>query len=196
MMTTIGSLFAAVIAGGLFVAGFQTHAVDSAPAELRPAIQRGDLVIVSVQSAVLGELRARLAEHGPEHALRSCHLDSAAVAMRIAHREGVRVGRTSARLRNPRNAPPSWASDIVASHTVPQARKVDGFVVDLGDRIGLLRPIVEQPICATCHGPASRLSPAVKAEIARWYPADGATGFEEGDLRGWFWVEVPKRRVP
>lgn len=33
------------------------------------------------------------------------------------------------------------------------------------------------------------VSPAIQASIARRYPADGATGFEAGDLRA-LWVEV------
>jgi hypothetical protein len=31
----------------------------------------------------------------------------------------------------------------------------------------------------------------VTAAHAAKYPKDQATGFKEGDLRGWFWVEVP-----
>ena len=31
----------------------------------------------------------------------------------------------------------------------------------------------------------------VKEALAASYPADRATGFREGDLRGWFWIEVP-----
>ena len=31
-----------------------------------------------------------------------------------------------------------------------------------------------------------------QAVLAKEYPADQATGFKENDLRGWFWVEVPK----
>ncbi|MEM1451902.1 MAG: hypothetical protein AAF726_11860 [Planctomycetota bacterium] len=30
--------------------------------------------------------------------------------------------------------------------------------------------------------------------LARAYPDDLATGYTEGDVRGWFWVEVPSAR--
>jgi hypothetical protein len=34
--------------------------------------------------------------------------------------------------------------------------------------------------------------PAPVAEaLARYYPQDAATGFDAGELRGWFWVVVP-----
>lgn len=188
-MTPTRALLAAVAAG--LIAGWPTYRVADAPAALRPAIQRGDLAIISVQSAILRELHAALAEGGPEHALSSCHVDAAGVALQIRQLEGVLVGRTSARLRNPRNAPPAWAADIVARQSGAKARDVEGFVVDLGDRVGLLRPIAAQPMCASCHGPADRISPTVKAKIAARYPGDRATGFADGDLRGWFWVELP-----
>jgi len=32
----------------------------------------------------------------------------------------------------------------------------------------------------------------VKAELAERYPADRAVGFTEGELRGWFWLELRK----
>ena len=31
----------------------------------------------------------------------------------------------------------------------------------------------------------------VRAALAELYPADRATGYSVGDLRGWLWVEVP-----
>jgi Protein of unknown function (DUF3365) len=73
------------------------------------------------------------------------------------------------------------------------ARDADGFVVDLDRSLGVLRPIVHQSMCNGCHGPFDRIDPAVRAALAGRYPADQAIGFIEGQLRGWFWVEVPKR---
>lgn len=193
MMST-GSLLAATLAAGLVAGGRQVYPVAEAPAALRPAIQRGDLVIVSLQSAVLRELNAAIAHGGPEHALQSCHVEAAALALAISRREGIEAGRTSAHLRNVRNAPRPWAADIVARYDGRTAPGVDGFAVDLGDRVGLLRPIVEQPVCAACHGPADKLAPAIRTAIAARYPSDRALNFATGDLRGWFWVEVPKER--
>lgn len=38
------------------------------------------------------------------------------------------------------------------------------------------------------------LEPAVRAELRDRYPRDEAVGFTEGEIRGWFWVEVLKMR--
>ena len=75
-----------------------------------------------------------------------------------------------------------------------RAASVDGFYVDLGDRLGVMRPIAEDAICAGCHGPADRLEPRVRQELSERYPADHATGFKTGDIRGWLWAEVPLTR--
>lgn len=45
-----------------------------------------------------------------------------------------------------------------------------------------------------CHGPAGKLSPGVRSALEHRYPADRAAGFREGEIRGWYWVEVPKTR--
>jgi hypothetical protein len=192
-MMMIATLLAAALATVPIAGEWPTYPVAQAPAAWRPAVQRGDLVIVSVQSAVMRELRAAMAQGGPGHALTACHLDAAAAALTASRREGIAVGRTSARLRNARNAPPPWAVPIVARYDGKAAGDAAGFVVDLGDRVGLLRPIVEQSMCAACHGPAAQMAPAVRASIAARYPSDRAVGFDTGDIRGWFWVEIPKR---
>ena len=80
----------------------------------------------------------------------------------------------------------------MAAHTGRKAHDVKGFAVDLGDRIGVLRPIVQTQTCASCHGTLDELSPTVRRLIAERYPNDRATGFVEGEIRGWFWVEMPK----
>jgi hypothetical protein len=73
------------------------------------------------------------------------------------------------------------------------AREVEGFAADLGEKVGVLRPIAERPMCASCHGPAEKIDPVVRAALIGRYPADRATGFRNGEIRGWFWVEVPKK---
>ena len=165
--------------------------IDKSPAHMRPAIARADLIIVAMQDAVLRELTHGLREGGPELAITSCHLDATTITRRIADQEGIAAGRTSHRLRSPANRPKPWAAPLVAAHAGRKARDVEGFVVDLGDRLGVLRPIAHRPMCAGCHGPVERISPAVRQLLADWYPVDKAVGFAEGEIRGWFWVEMP-----
>jgi len=161
------------------------------PPHLQEAQQEADLIIITLQSALSAELHRKVAAAGPAMALASCHIAGTAVALRLSHR-GIDAGRTSARLRDPGNAPRPWAAAIVARYADQTSATVDGFVVDLGDRVGVLRPVREQAMCAACHGPVASLRSDVRARLAERYPADRATGFREGDLHGWFWVELPR----
>ena len=65
------------------------------------------------------------------------------------------------------------------------------FFVGPEARLGALFPIRLQPQCVQCHGKPEELSTEVRAALLDRYPDDRATGFAAGDLRGWFWVEVP-----
>jgi uncharacterized protein DUF3365 len=187
-----------VIAAGLQPAAqpasatWPTYTVAAAPPEWRHTISHGDLIVAAVNASLGNELGRDLPS-GVLIALTSCHIDTIAVETGIARGEGVIVGRTSARLRNADNRAPAWAAPIVARHATGRASEIDGFVVDLGDRIGLLRPIAHRPICDPCHGRAERIDPAVLAELRRRYPGDRGVGFRSGDLRGWYWVELLKR---
>lgn len=52
-----------------------------------------------------------------------------------------------------------------------------------------MRAIVMQPQCLRCHG--ATLAPEVSGSIRKNYPADEATGFEPGQLRGAVVVRWP-----
>jgi uncharacterized protein DUF3365 len=171
---------------------FRSWPVSQAPEDLRPAISSADVAIVAMQGEVLRELTNAIARERTESGVAFCHIDVSGTIQTLG-RNGAAAGRTSDRLRNPENAPRAWAAPFVAAHAGQRARDVEGYAVDLGDKVGVLRPIVEQPMCAGCHGTADRLSPGVRLLLKRRYPSDTATGFRDGEIRGWFWVEMPKR---
>lgn len=172
---------------------FPTYKIPQAPPEFRRQVQRADLVIVELHDAMLSELSREMDRGGPAAAIRACHVDTTSAAYRAARDEGINVGRTSDRLRVPTNRPQPWALPIVTEYAGTRAAEVEGFVVDLGDRVGVLRPIAERPSCAACHGDPATFDPRVRQELADRYPTDRAVNFRTGDLRGWFWVEVPKK---
>jgi hypothetical protein len=178
---------------GSSTAAWPTYPIGDAPPALRPAIQRADLIIVTLQGALLTRLRSDLDAGGPEMAIQSCHLAALAATDRIGRSEGIAAGRTATRLRNPTNAPRPWAAPIVRRYADQPSTSVSGFAVDLGDRVGVLRPIREQSICAPCHGVEEKFSARLRAQLADGYPVDCVTGFRDGDIRGWLWVEIPKR---
>lgn len=136
--------------------------------------------------ALMARLQAAMREGGAPVAIDVCRAEAPAIADETGEARGVQIGRTSFKLRNPENAPPAWAEAHV------EARRAEPLILR-GDNgaLAALFPIMLKPECVQCHGPEDAIAPDVLAAIKKAYPADQATGFAEGDLRGWFHVTVP-----
>ena len=153
---------------------------EAAPA-LRPGLERAERAI----RAAACDVERRFGEGDPDSNAAGC-AEAAAVP-------GVKTGRTSARLRNPRNAPPAWAAAYVAATDGRKAADVGPRAFDLGDRVGLLRPIEVRRRCLHCHAPAEALGEGTRSWLRAAYPEDRALGYALGDLRGFWWAEAPKQ---
>src|SRR5690606_986701 len=129
-------------------------------------------------------------------AISVCHQAASRITDEVRRTEGFAMGRTSHRLRNRNNQPPPWAAAHVERAAAIPMSEVQPLVVDLGDRVGVMRPMPTLGLCVNCHGPETQIAPDVQETIAALYPGDRATGFREGDLRGWMWAEVPKVTSP
>jgi hypothetical protein len=127
-------------------------------------------------------------EEGPENAISACKEQAPAIASALSV-GGVKVGRTSHRLRNPANVSPDWVTAVLETYLSEDSDRAPIVVPLPGKRLGYVEPIVLQPLCLACHGEV--LGPDVAARIKEDYPHDKATGFEVGDLRGVFWAEFP-----
>jgi hypothetical protein len=144
---------------------------------------------LAAQQALGGQLKtaliAAIDEGGPVAAIAVCHEQAPIIAKAVAEREGVRIGRTSFKLRNQVNQPPEWAVDLIT-----QQHGETVWLSGPDGRIAGLLPIRLQPECEICHGMPSAMAEEILAHIAESYPDDQALGFKAGDLRGWFWVEA------
>jgi hypothetical protein len=164
-----------------------------AGAELTGAQQRqsaaGGRARDALAKSLLEELTAAIAQHGARGAIGFCRERAPALAVAVGTQHGVRIGRTAARLRNPQNTAPAWASAAVAAAVPPASPQL---LLGPGGELGMLQPIVLQPLCVACHGQMEQLAEGVSEALQQVYPGDRATGYAPGDLRGWFWIEVPK----
>lgn len=143
---------------------------------------------LAARDALMGKLKSRLMEvvskDGLPAAISVCKEDAPRLAKEVSAEQGLSIGRTSHRLRNPANKPPAWAVELVKEEVAEPTY--------LSSETGLaaLLPIPTGPMCMNCHGTKEGIPADVLAALGENYPDDQATGFEEGDLRGWFWVEV------
>jgi len=65
------------------------------------------------------------------------------------------------------------------------------FLAGPAGEFGALLPIRLKAECQTCHGAKEMIAEETLSAIAEHYPDDRGVGFAEGDLRGWYWIEVP-----
>ncbi len=137
---------------------------------------------------LLGELSAQLAAVGPAGAIGVCKEAAPRLAAEVGAAHGVRIGRTSERLRNPGSKAPAWFPKVAAD---PGHATGPATAVHEDGRLGVSFPIRVALPCLACHGTPADLGPGVSDALARDYPHDRATGYKLDDLRGWFWVEVP-----
>lgn len=166
--------------------------VADAPAAWAPAVARAQEAGRAFQKALQARLGEALAQGGPPAAVEVCSKDAARIAADTAAATGVKLGRTSGRLRNPANVPPAWAATSLREASGRKGADVKPLAVDLGKSVGVLLPITVGQACLGCHGAADGLKPAVKEALASRYPADRAVGYQEGDFRGFLWVEAPR----
>lgn len=143
-----------------------------------------------------GALVKTMKADGPTAALQVCASDAQSLTASVAAGSGVRVGRSSLRLRNPKNAGPSWVTDWLKTQGERSAMEVGGqaAAATREDGTGVVRvlaPIAIEAPCLICHGPDEGRSPELSAILAEKYPTDKATGYALGDLRGAIWAEAP-----
>jgi len=158
------------------------------------ALDRSVAAVQELGGTLKKNLVARMKEGGPAQAAEFCSLEAQGLTA-TAQEEGLRVGRSSLRLRNPRNEGPDWVTQWLKEQGERPAEGVQGFThtVVRDDGVGFgrtLKPLAIEGPCLLCHGPADALSPEVASLLAAKYPEDAATGYALGDLRGVIWAEA------
>ena len=149
-----------------------------------------------------GELTKAIAEGGPIAAINVCYLRAPEIAAQLSQASGARVGRTALRVRNPSNAPDELERTVLEQFATdlgsgPIDRPLEAvFEIRRGEAVErrYMRAIPTDALCLTCHG--KTIAPELAAAIARDYPKDEATGFEQGQLRGAFSVVWPAPSLP
>lgn len=154
---------------------------------------KGKELATATQKVLGGNLKAAIESKGTEHALEFCNVkaypltDSMAVALNAA------ISRVS---DQPRNAANTANEDELAyiahaKEVLAEGGEVTPKLAQLGDKVVGYYPIITNQLCMQCHGnPDSQIKDATLAKINQLYPADEATGYSEGELRGIWVVEM------
>jgi hypothetical protein len=137
------------------------------------------------------QIHIALKNDGPVAAISACTITSPEIATTLSQDSPFEVARTAMRVRNPENAPDPWEQAVLETFQRQLEQGADPKTLEFyettvtkeGDKLfRYMRPIMMGEMCLTCHG--SDIRQDVKAEIAKYYPDDKATGFKLGELRG------------
>jgi hypothetical protein len=173
----------------------------AAGARRERAARQADDAADELVRQLMGRLQKAMAEGGPAAALHVCSEVAQDVTRSLGDEQQVSIRRTGLRVRNPMNRPDdfetAWlqeaAATVAAGDTVAPLYQVMRAPAG-GHELRHLRAIIfPGGMCSQCHGGEQEIQPQVRGLLRELYPADQATDFKPGDLRGAISVRVPLR---
>ncbi len=147
--------------------------------------------------ALKSEVEKAVQTGGPMHAVSVCNENAPQITRQVSLDAGWDVGRTSLKVRNPKNAPDVWERKVLedfesrkaAGETLKNMEYYEVVEEDGTQSFRYMKAIPLFGVCVNCHG--SKIRPKISAKIYKFYPEDKARGFKPGDLRGAFTVKQP-----
>ncbi|MCB1665252.1 MAG: DUF3365 domain-containing protein [Pseudomonadales bacterium] len=136
---------------------------------------------------LLPTLQGAIAVGGPVGAIDVCAVEAPRIAQVLSEESGWEVKRVSLKARNSSMATPDgWETQVLNVFDLRQRSGEPPATLNVAEVVnGRFRYMQAQPtmpLCLTCHG--SNISPEVSSALARKYPNDKATGYQEGQIRG------------
>jgi len=146
----------------------------------------GDSIATAVQKELLGQVMRAMKSGGPGFAVAFCNEKAMALTDSLGLVYKCTIQRITDRNRNPANRLSSEDAETTASFSTSQ-----GFITRLVEQNNIpvfYKPIkIAMPACLSCHGAEGKdIDAKTLGIIKQKYPADKATGYKEGDLRGWW----------
>ncbi len=156
----------------------------------------GPKVITEAFGKLSAALSEAVAKDGPAGALTVCSEKAPQIAKEVAAAHGVTLRRATNKPRNPNNAVDAFENAVLKTFAAAleknEAPKPQILPLPDGGKSFFAPIILGNPLCLQCHGDREKdITPETLAAIQKLYPADKATGFQLGDLRGLWRVTFP-----
>lgn len=147
-----------------------------------------------------GRLQAEMKAGGPAAAIGICASAAPAIAGELSRLNGVRLTRVSLKVRNPLlGTPDAWEqvalnafeSRLAKGEAADKLEFAETVAEPSGRYFRYVKALPVQPVCLNCHGETTGLASEIKERLAREYPADRATGYTLGQIRGAVSIKRP-----
>jgi hypothetical protein len=169
--------------------------------QLQTALERGKAISAETFGILSSNLLGAIQSGGVSNALPFCSLAAFPLTAGIATRHGVTLRRLTHKPRNPANRADAAELAIIQSYqglisitpTSPTNPPPPTVTNMAPSQTSFFAPILlSKELCLKCHGQTGKDIAAGDVEIIRrLYPADEATGFVMGDLRGLWRIDFP-----
>jgi hypothetical protein len=161
------------------------------------AVEKGRSIAGASFQTLMARVTSAMQEGGPAHAVQYCSLQALPLVDSLSQEHGVRIRRTSDRVRAPHDRPDADERRALEHylHRLEIGEEASSPVVYVvGDSVAYYQPIfIVSPNCLKCHGtPDVELDASAYAEIQRLYPQDEAIGYSEGEFRGLWSLRWPR----
>ena len=196
IITTTTFVISLVILSGCNSERSKTDSEVQSQTELRPYfLDKGGEVTAKTFKIMSGHLKSAIADEGVSHAIRYCNLNATGLVDSISLAQGVKIKRTSHKLRSMQNQPDSEENEVIQKY-LSQAGSPEPEVRFSDDEVRYFAPIFIMEACLKCHGKLdSNVDRSDYAIIQDLYPHDEAIGFEVGDLRGIWSLEFDRHQT-
>lgn len=187
----LGAWLAIALAGCAAPPAAQAPQPPASQAE-QDALNQARGVAAKVPANLLQVLTTEIDKGGPTAAIAACNVKAPAMARTASEQTGWQVRRASQRNRNPKGVPDAWELAAlkkfdmqVAAGANPATLETWEVVDEGGKRVmRYAKALPTQSLCLQCHGSADKLGVGVPAKLHEMYPADRATGYDVGQIRG------------
>ena len=174
----------------LALSSFQPLAAETTESLTTEAQARIKLLSTELKTNLMQAVK----QGGHPNGVQVCSVIAPEIQKKLAS-DGWTVARTALKYRNPANKPDQWEKQnldwmLSASQKgEPLATMAKAEIIeDQGKKtFRFIKAIPMDTMCVACHG--QTIAEEVKTKISTLYPADLATGFTPGELRGAFTLQ-------
>jgi len=156
--------------------------------------------VLPVVPKVVNAMQEAVAAKGVAGAIPVCKDLAPALINEKRAETGWDIRRVSLKMRNAeRGTPDLWEARQLADFDIragngekPETlEKSEVVTIDGKQVFRYMKALPVSDVCLKCHGPVDGLDAGLKAELAKTYPLDQATGYDRGQIRGALTVKRP-----
>ncbi len=168
----------------------------TAPIDLESmtAMEKGQYFASSTKAVLGKQLMGKIHEDGTLGALAFCNLHAVHYTDSMSIKHHVAIKRVTDRARNAENKANLAEAEIIDTwkQVLSAGKKIEPLLESNADgSFNFYAPILTNAMCLQCHGTLDDIQPEVKNALQQLYPADHATGYGSGELRGIWSIHWP-----